>query len=249
MLQLYCIGDGADTITLRYSPHPCLGPFREAVITPAAAWAWQPLVIEEMWDYDSLFIWVYECEANVDWAYDAEEPYDGHESGDAGATWADMAIRPFIRVVYTGETPGDVPVSGIVNTVKVPAVGARQETAFLAVPNAAWTPLLTVEGAGTLIQARIVFVTAVAPAAGIIYAMRIYVAGVEAFYIDNILATQSDIATAGRAGNAEFVQIPLNTLLQVRVPLEFRRLIQIEGYQSSGAGCNATVYLTANLNR
>jgi len=148
MLQLYCIGDGADTITLRYSPHPCLGPFREAVITPAAAWAWQPLVIEEMWDYDSLFIWVYECKANVDWAYDAEEPYDGHESGDAGDTWADMATRPFIRVVYTGETPGDVPISGIINNIKLPNASAEENAEAEAFLLGVLAPIVTVHGAG-----------------------------------------------------------------------------------------------------
>ncbi|GAH63757.1 unnamed protein product, partial [marine sediment metagenome] len=41
-IQLYCIGDAADTITIRYSPHPCLGPINEVTIVPAAAWAWQP---------------------------------------------------------------------------------------------------------------------------------------------------------------------------------------------------------------
>jgi len=147
-LQLYCIGDGADTITLRYSPHPCLGPFGEVVITPAAAWAWQAFMIEEMWNYDSLFIWVYVCEANVDWAYDAEPPFDGHESGDAGAMWSDMAIRPFIRAVYTGETPGDVPVSGIINNIKIPNSSSGEQSAPGYTGLDVWTPLVTVHGAG-----------------------------------------------------------------------------------------------------
>jgi len=123
-IQVYCQGDGADVLTLWYSPHPCLGPVGAVSILPAAGWAWQDFPVEAMWNYDSLFIWVYEAEANVDWAYDTELPYDGHESGDAGATWADMAIRPFIRVVYTGETPGDVPVSGIINNIQIPNVSS-----------------------------------------------------------------------------------------------------------------------------
>lgn len=147
-IQLYCLGDGVDEITLRYSPHPCLGPFNEVIIAPAAAWAWQAFVIEEMWDYDSLFIWVYEAEANVDWAYDAVLPYDGHLSADAGATWADMAIRPFIRVVYTGETPGDVPVSGIINNIKIPNSSSDEESAVVYTQVDTWTPAVTVHGAG-----------------------------------------------------------------------------------------------------
>jgi len=147
-LQLYCIGDGVDTITLRYSPHPCIGPVGEVVITPAAAWAWQNFVIERMWNYDSLFIWVYECEGNVGWAYDAEQLYDGHMSLDAGATWANMAIRPFIRAVYTGETPGDVPVSGIVNNIPIPSTAARRAEDMIGVPANTETIIVTQEGAG-----------------------------------------------------------------------------------------------------
>lgn len=147
-IQLYCIGDAVDEITLRYSPHPCLGPFGEVTIVPAAAWAWQDFVIEEMWDYDSLFIWVYEAEANVDWAYDAVQPLDGHLSGDAGATWADMAIRPFMRVVYTGETPGDVPVSGIINNIPIPNISSEMTTGTKTPALGVDTEIVGVDGAG-----------------------------------------------------------------------------------------------------
>lgn len=119
-LQIYCVRAAAGTLQLRYSPHPCLGPIGTVTITPGATWGWVGVDIEEMWNYDSLFIWVYACSADVSWAYDAVWPYDGHWSQDVGATWEDMAIRPFIRVVYTGETPGDVPVSGIINNVELP---------------------------------------------------------------------------------------------------------------------------------
>jgi len=147
-LQLYCIGDGADTITLRYSPHPCIGPLDEITIVPAAAWAWQAFVIEEMWNYDSLFIWVHACEGNVSWAFDAVEPFDGHESGDAGATWADLDIRPFIRAVYTGETPGDVPISGIINNVPIPGLSSHHVINNKILPLNTLTLVSEVEGAG-----------------------------------------------------------------------------------------------------
>ena len=169
-LQLYCIGDAADTVTLRYSPHPCLGPFGEVTITPAAAWAWQAFVIEAMWDYDSLFIWLHEIGDDVDWAYDAELPYDGHESpccaiedeaacraagcfwdGDScnpGGTWADWDARPFIRAVYTGETPGDVPVSGIINNIPIPSTSSILGVADEDLPDGVDTQIYALEGAG-----------------------------------------------------------------------------------------------------
>ena len=147
-IQLYCIGDGVDEITIRYSPHPCLGPVGEITIVPAAAWAWQDFDIEEMWNYDSLFIWVHEAEAAVFLGYDLEEPYDAHQSGDDGATWGDLNIRQFIRAVYTGETPGDVPVSGIINNIPIPSISSayKWHNAILAL--GVENELVFIEGAG-----------------------------------------------------------------------------------------------------
>jgi len=147
-IQLYLIGDGVDEITIRYSPHPCLGPVGEITIVPAAAWAWQAFVIEEMWNYDSLFIWVHAAEANVDLGYDLEEPYDAHQSGDAGATWGDLNLRQFTRAVYTGETPGDVPVSGIINNIPIPSISSAYKTHTVQLPLGVETDVFLIEGAG-----------------------------------------------------------------------------------------------------
>jgi len=177
-LQLYCIGDGVDEITLRYSPHPCLGPFGEVTIVPAAGWAWQAFVIEEMWNYDSLFIWVYEAEANVDWAYDAVLPFDGHLSADVGVTWSDMAIRPFIRAVYTGETPGDVPVSGVINNVRIPNTSAGELRGTENTLPGIEVILATIDGAGTC---DYVLFTTLAQVAAEQTEVRVYADGAFAF--------------------------------------------------------------------
>jgi len=163
-LQIYCIRTAAGTLTLRYSPHPCLGPVRTVTVTPGAAWAWVDVDIERMWDYDSLFIWVHECSADVSWAYDAVLPYDGHvyyvlgiPPEDLGRTWEDMAIRPFIRAVYSGETPGDVPVSGIINNIPLPSVSTLVAEASKSVPEDEATVIVDVHGAGycDYIEARV----------------------------------------------------------------------------------------------
>lgn len=147
-VAIYCVRTAAGTLTLRLSPHPVLGPLYQVTITPGAAWAWVTADLELMWNYDSLFIWVYTCDADVSWGYDAVQPFDGHWSQDAGATWEDMAIRPFIRVVYTGETPGDVPVSGIINNIPIPAQSSFSEVDSVPVPQNVETIIVTVEGAG-----------------------------------------------------------------------------------------------------
>jgi len=124
-IQLYCIRAAGGTIRLAYTPHPCIGPIGTVTITPGATWGWAAADIEEMWNYDSLFIYVEYCGPDVDYGYDAVQPYDGHRTTDAGVTWADQNERPFIRVVYTGETVGDVPVSGIINNIPIPSVSSR----------------------------------------------------------------------------------------------------------------------------
>ncbi|MBA7619392.1 hypothetical protein ES703_26731 [subsurface metagenome] len=154
-IQVYCDGDGVDTLTLRYSPHPCLGPVGEVSIIPADGYAWQIFPVEEMWDYDSLFIWIYACTANITWGYDAWLPHDGHEytvtgaaREDLGGTWAEIDIRPFIRVVYTGETPGDVPVSGIINNIPLPASSSQQEKEIVDITQGDIITIIDIHGAG-----------------------------------------------------------------------------------------------------
>jgi len=253
-IQLYCIGDGVDTITLRYSPHPCIGPLGEVVITPAAAWAWQPFDVEQMWNYDSLFIWVHECEAAVVWTYDATLPYDGHRSLDAGATWEDTGTRPFIRAVMTGETPGDVPVSGIINNIPIPSVAGAVEAGDLVnVPHGVDTDILTMHGAGTLTELYMMFHTSVAPTEGllaVVYRIDLYADGGFCFRIGNRELTQSQTLRVGRNTIGEFWQTFTaydRTFIRIRPPVEFRRSLRVVAYQSSGAATNVAGGVFANM--
>ncbi|MBA7715153.1 hypothetical protein ES703_124194 [subsurface metagenome] len=147
-LQIYCKRTGSGTLTLRYSPHPSIGLIGEVEVTPLAEWAWRAAAIEGMWDYDSLFIWVSECDADVSYAYDEEPAYDGHGSADFEETWSDLDIRLFARAVYTGQTLGDVPVSGIINNIPLPSASSLVATVGAPVPKDVLTTVITVEGAG-----------------------------------------------------------------------------------------------------
>lgn len=231
-IQLYCIGDGVDIITLRYSPHPCLGPINEVTLVPAAAWAWQDIDIEEMWDYDSLFIWVHEAEANVDWAYDAELPFDGHETADAGATWADMAIRPFIRVVYTGETPGDVPVSGILNVIKLPAVSSEVELNSENVPINTDVLMYERHGIG---HCDLIFAHAAAAGSSEMTRLMIYCDDVEAFNLGfNNLNTRGVLANTPRISLLSYAVDGFCCML-ITHKFEFRRSLRLVARNNFGA--------------
>jgi len=257
-IQVYCDGDAVDTLTIRYSPHPCLGPFGEVSIIPADGYAWQDFPVEGMWNYDSLFIWIHACTANITWGYDAAVPYDGHESADAGATWADMAIRPFIRVVYTGETPGDVPVSGIINTIEIPSVAAAWESdGTVNVPHHTITTIVDIAGAGTMLEAALTFYTSVPPTAGlppaaVWYGVYIYADGTLAYYTNNRQLTQSEILTSGRCAIGDFRQTTVadpaydRTALNAQIPLKFRRSLRIRAQQTTGAAVNVHGSIYAN---
>jgi hypothetical protein len=218
-----------------------------------------PVLIREMWDYDSLFVWVYTCDADVSWAWDAVLPYDGHLSGDLGATWAAGAFRPFIRVVYAGETPGDVPVSGIVNTIKIPSTNALMADVYdVNVPTGVTTTICTFDGAGVLTQATIQIednnlAVPTSPWTGIYYRMIIAADGAAGFWVENRDLTQSSVATFGRSSCGEFMMemAPASgknwLIMNLRVPIEFRRSLILNFYHRAGAPLLVDGRLFANM--
>ena len=260
-LQMFCRRTGIlPTIILRFSAHPCIGPFHTVTIIPGAPWAWVGAAFEEMWNYDSLFIWVHSV-TNAEWGYDAAEPYDGHESADAGATWADTATRPFIRVVYTGETPGDVPVSGTVNVIEIPSIASQAAADLIpAVASAAWTTICTAEGAGTMFEAKLELYTSVAPTPGaappaVRYQLQLLADGGVAELTDNRDLTQSCVATSGRSSKGEFYQCTVadpawdRTVMTVRLPLKFRRSLVLRARHTTGVAVTVEGGIFANMIR
>jgi len=147
-IQIYCIRTAAGNLDLSFSPHPCLGPLYTVTVTPGAAWAWAAANFRQMWNYDSLFIWVSRCDVDVSWGYDQDTPPDGHRSPDGGATWIHRIDRMYIRVYSRGETPGDVPVSGIINNVPIPNMSSHHVEDNVDVPMGVLTLISEVEGAG-----------------------------------------------------------------------------------------------------
>lgn len=147
-IEIYSTGNGAAVINIDLTVFPCLGPMQTVTIVPGVGWAWYGVDLEEMWNYDSLFLWLEQVDALVSWGYDAVQPYDGHLTTDAGATWDDQAVRPFIRVIYSSETPGDVPVSGIINNIPIPYVATDYESGGYLYGGGAAAQIVAVPGAG-----------------------------------------------------------------------------------------------------
>jgi len=187
------------------------------------------------------------------------EPYDGHHSADVGATWSDTAIRPFIRAVFTGETPGDVPVSGTVNTIEIPSVGSEMAAdTIAAVPSNVVTTICIAEGTGTLLEARLDFYTSVTPTAGVDppavrYQLRLTTEDGIAGFTDNRDLTQSCVATSGRSSKGEFWQCTVQepeydrTFMRVRLPIKFRRRLTLQAVHTTGVNVRVTGSIYANV--
>ena len=260
-LQIYCRRAAAGTLDLSLSPHPGLGPLYTVTVIPGAAWAWAAVAFNQMWNYDSLFVWISRCDVDIDWGLEYVPPHDLHYSTDLGVTWISLGGRLFVRVVYTGETPGDVPVSGIVNTIEIPSVGSTLAGGFdAAVPSNAVRTIREAEGAGTLNEAKLEFYTTAAPTAGadppaIRYQLRLIADGFAASLTDNRELTQSCVATSGRSSKGEFFQCSVQepewhrTFMRVRLPIKFRRRLALQAVHTTGVNVRVDGIIYANLMR
>lgn len=156
-IDVYCKDDAATggTMTAYIAPVIGMGAVASATLTiPAGgAAAWRSATFNLPWNYDSLFIWVTSSTTNMLYAYDADIPFDHFASADAGVTWTHTDHRLHFRAILKGETVGDVPVSGIVNTIEIPNVASTSTAQVLAVPASSGLYSTPVYGSGKLLWA------------------------------------------------------------------------------------------------
>ncbi len=122
-IEIYCDNnDTSDhTFTVYITVQPDFAPIFSATLTvPAGASAgWRSVTIKRFWNYDSIFIYVRgETDTYPRIGYDTGTPNDAYTSSDE-VTWSPYTNRFWIRVNFTGQTVGDLPVSGTVNTVEI----------------------------------------------------------------------------------------------------------------------------------
>ncbi len=129
-IEIYCADPLAagGTIEVHISPFPESGTSYTAnIVVPAGgAAAWRAATFNLFWNYDSMFIWWSEALAgDVEYAYDLGLPWDAWGGSPTGIIWLTRDMRYWVRVLMAGETPGDVPVSGTVNSIVIPNLTAE----------------------------------------------------------------------------------------------------------------------------
>jgi hypothetical protein len=140
----------AHTLTVKFSPAPGMGAVYtvSASVAAGSSAAWRYIDVKKFWNYDSMFIWAsFDNDTYGRVGYDTGTPYDYYYSIDE-ATWTPDSYRFWFYVTISGETVGDLPVSGTINAVNLPSTSSRYATVFLDIPANTETTLITIKGAG-----------------------------------------------------------------------------------------------------
>lgn len=236
-LQIYCKRTGAGTVTLAVSPIIGMGEIYTVEITPDADWNWKSAELKKFWNYDSLFIWVKTIDADVSIGYDAVTPYDYWYSGDL-VTWNEDDMRLFVRVSMPAETVGDIPVSGTLNTIKIPSASSVVAPGTFEVDTATVTEVVNAEGSGKLLFLYVRF-----------------------HFEENVPTTIVEITVDG--GNPHIfdywsnlyqeppVKVAQNgdtaTWFLITLPYEFKRSFRVRVYHAEGNTKNVTVRVVLNM--
>jgi hypothetical protein len=250
-IDVYCnnADTASHTFTIKISPMPGMGPVATFTLSVEgdSGDAWRSVTVGRFWNYDSLFIWVMsDSNSYGGLGYDTGEPYDYYASADE-VSWAFGSFRYWFRVNMAGETVGDLPVSGTVNTIEVPASATFMQGSEKLVPNDTETSLVTVYGSGSIVEMGVVFYTATAPGGAVMYLLYAYADGQLAGIWTNVVATQSSTATSGRCPVGIFVQRSADTTLVFWIPLKFRRSFELRCKQTTGSSCTAYGRVIVNM--
>ena len=153
-IAVYCKDAGASggTITVYITPFPGMGPLYSAVITVPAGGdpAWRNAGVNRMWEYDSLFIYVLCSGSEIQYGVDVGEPHDSHDSTVAGRIWVPETSRRWFRAVMYAATVGDVPISGMINTIPLPNIAAVPNVVSGLLDGGERLTIIDEKGAGTV---------------------------------------------------------------------------------------------------
>jgi hypothetical protein len=242
-IEIYCANadTAAHTFTIKIAPMPGMGPVATYTLSVAGGSSanWRSVTVNRFWNYDSLFIWVYsDSDGYGMLGYDTGTPYDYYVSTDE-VSWGFFSCRFWFRVNFSGQTIGDLPVSGTLNTVEIPPVTSK--FAYLAqggIDGGQTATLLdTVYGAGKLTCFAIMFYKqsgSVPP--GNCY-LRLIVDGVLfEVNMDVMYRVIWDVKTVSPVSFNSYNLTDQNYSIAFNFPVSFRRSLKIEVRSDAASG-------------
>lgn len=240
------------TITVYISPNPNLAPITSAAVTVpnGGAGAFRAATFNLMWNYDSMFIYLITSVANVNYGR-IQTSIDRYAETIVGSTaqWAfqNNGYGLCLTVSMSGETVGDIPISGTVNNVSLPNTSSTATLGSVTVPTGVETNVVVINGSGVVTRISL-YCTSTA------VLFNIYVDGVEintsALFAGAGL-TASALNVSGYTASTPQVQLTLFTstasYISMQIPFEFKQSIKITALQNSGVSQTVQAGITANL--
>ena len=244
---IYCDNPdtAAHTLTVKFSPAPGMGAVYTVTASVAAgsSAAWRYIDVKKFWNYDSMFIWAsFDINAYGRLGYDTGTPYDYYVSIDE-ATWTPDNYRYWIYVTISGETVGDLPVSGTLNTIRVPALSSKYAVSSAYVPQNTETIVLTVNGAG---ECDMIICRAHTNTYSHVTEFRIYCDGILAFQY-----TPDNLNTLGFTSSSPGISLLKfaangDCIFVITKRFGFRSFLRVAAYNAAGAAA-VSVSAFANL--
>jgi hypothetical protein len=234
-IEIYCnnVDTASHTFTIKVSPMPGMGPVATFTLSVAGGSgnAWRSAAVGRFWNYDSLFIWVSsDSDVYGGLGYDAGEPYDFYNSTDE-VSWAFGNYRYWFRVNMAGETVGDLPVSGTVNTIEIPAISSRTTSGSVSVPSGTEQTVLTVSGSG---ECDCLKLAVFAASYSDYTSFRVYCDGVEVFH-----NSPRDLSLDGHTAYTPAISLLKyssggDCVILLTKRFMFRRSLIVKAYATSG---------------
>lgn len=241
-IDVYCSDAGASggTVTVYLSPFPGMGYLMTADVTVPSSGAadWRSATFNKMWNYDSLFIFVVGSSSDIKVYYNSNTPFDRYGSDDAGATWTTDNFRFWFRAIMKGQTIGDIPVSGIVNTIPIKAVAGLFERTLYDVDGGATYDMLSIVGSGQLNSMFIGYLELIGTVTEGQMVLRITVDGVSKDFSMNTLGghvydvenTPSDITFSKLDNTGHIFQ------LNWKIPIPFQQSLVVTAVNNAASG-------------
>jgi len=240
--KIYVRCKNTDTADHQFTVYVSVAPKEAPLITKTVTVTadfddWLEIEINRFWNYDGIFIAVLNDDASLQVAYDVGTPYDAWGGSTDYYQLIPANLRYWIKVNVHGQTTGDIPVSGTVNTINIPNIGTGYDVGDTEIPGYSEYELVSIQGMGKLLWATVY--------SNYAYALvRIYADGSKAFeYAFSGLHSHGfENANFG----VQLIQYDTSTnkyRMIIGIPIPFKRELKIAVYN----GQSTSIYASAKV--